>query len=253
MVAIATTRIPTSSAEMAMPPGRHTSVPNTDGNCCGVAPNSTRRYSRMARPSPMVAMTRGMSSPPGSEQATDERRVEDVAEQQDRDRDRDDGGEHDPDLGEWSQQLGAPDQRGPVGHADRRFLLAQDQDDHRRQNDELAVGEVDGAGGLPQQREPHRGESVDRSCRQPRQADLDERRHGVYARPPTSAGGPHPLRATLTSRFASNRDRRDCRVVGPWRRSDRPHRRPRRCSSHGRCRRFRRSSRRAEHRARRRR
>ena len=60
-----TTRIPTSSAEMAIPPGRHTSVPKTDGNCCGVAPNSTLRYSRMTRPSPMVAMTSGMSSPPG--------------------------------------------------------------------------------------------------------------------------------------------------------------------------------------------
>ena len=62
---VLTTRIPTSSAEMAIPRGRHTSVPNTEGNCCGVAPNSTRRYSRMTRASPMVAMTSGMSSPPG--------------------------------------------------------------------------------------------------------------------------------------------------------------------------------------------
>ena len=60
-----TPRTPRSSAETGMPPGRHRAVPNTDGNCWGRAPNSTRTYSRMVRARPRLAMTSGMSSPPG--------------------------------------------------------------------------------------------------------------------------------------------------------------------------------------------
>ena len=105
-----TTRIPTSSAEMAIPPGRHTSVPKTDGNCCGVAPNSSRRYSRMTRAESDRGDDQGDVVAAGGQQAIDERDLEHVAEQQDGDRDRDDEGGDDPDLGHRTGQLRAADE-----------------------------------------------------------------------------------------------------------------------------------------------
>jgi hypothetical protein len=61
-----TARTPRSSAETAIPPGRQRAVPNVEGNCSGRAPNSTLRYSRIVRAKPRLAMTSGMSSPPGT-------------------------------------------------------------------------------------------------------------------------------------------------------------------------------------------
>ena len=52
-----------------------------------------------------------------------------------------------------------------------------DQREEGRQHDELALGEVDRLGGLPEQREADGGERVDRSRRQARQDDLDELGH----------------------------------------------------------------------------
>ena len=111
------------------------------------------------------------------QQAVDERDLEHVAEQQDGDRDRDDEGGDDADLRERPGEFGAADDGNPVGQPQGRALLPEDEHDDRGQDDELAVGEVDRSGGLPQQGEPHRGEGEDRPGRQPREADLEERRH----------------------------------------------------------------------------
>ena len=80
-----------------------------------------------------------------------------------------------------------PPMRGTqVGKPDHWLVLAEDDHDHRRQDDELTVGEVDRPGGLPEQREADGGEGEDRSGRQTGERDLYERRHvGIGALPPS--------------------------------------------------------------------
>ena len=60
------------------------------------------------------------------------------------------------------------------------------QHEERRQHDELALGEVDGLRGLPQQREADRDQRVDRPGRKPRDEKLEEIAHRP---PPMRAAG----------------------------------------------------------------
>ena len=82
-----------------------------------------------------------------------------------------------PISGIGPNELGAADEGNPGGQSDHRLFLAEDHHDHRRQDDELAVGEVDRPGGLPEQGEADGGEGEDRSGRQTGERDLNERRH----------------------------------------------------------------------------
>jgi len=65
-------------------------------------------------------------------------------------------------------------------------MAHRDQDEERRQHDELALGEVDRLGGLPEQREADRDERVDAAGREAGDEELEE--VGQSRRPKTAAG-----------------------------------------------------------------
>ena len=92
-----TIRMPTSSAEIAMPPGRQTSFPKTEGT---VAAWHRTHVHVLAddQAEPDGGDDERDVVAAGLQQAIDERDLEHPSEQQDRDRDGDDEAGDDPDL-----------------------------------------------------------------------------------------------------------------------------------------------------------
>ena len=150
MAIVQTMMMPTSSAEMAMPPGPPHRRPEDRLELPGCRSELDPQVLADDEGEPESGDDERNVITAWFQQTVDQRHLEHIAEQEHGDRDRDGEGGDDPDLRERPGQLDTPDRWHPLRDPEYRPPCADDQNDHRGDDDELAVGEVDRSGGLPQ-------------------------------------------------------------------------------------------------------